>query len=103
MIRLPRWLGLHSTQPFEIHGFCDASEKAYAAVVYIRFKKENEYVTRLIISETRVAPFKVLTIPRLELCAAKLLMDVEVSILSTLGENVQQIYNWSDSQIVLHE
>ena len=58
---------------FELHGFCDASEAAYAAVAYFCTldSKGNPHVS-LITSKTKVAPIKRLTILRLELCGAHL-------------------------------
>lgn len=37
----PRWLGCQSTDQVEIHGFCDASQHAMAASVYIRSINEE--------------------------------------------------------------
>ena len=55
----------------QLHRFSDASEKAYAGVVYIRMVDSAGGVhTSLIISKTKIAPIKRLTIPRLELCGA---------------------------------
>ena len=55
----------------QIHGFSDASEKAYAAVIYLRSTYGNGSVSVCIItSKTRVAPIKPHTIPRLELLGA---------------------------------
>ena len=53
----------------QLHGFSDASEDAYAAVVYIRATGSDgrSYVS-LVTSKTKVSPIKRLTIPRLELC-----------------------------------
>jgi hypothetical protein len=43
----------------EIHGFCDASERAYAAAVYIRTTDQRgTFHTSLVISKTKVAPIK---------------------------------------------
>ena len=57
--------------PFELHGFCDASEYAYAAVVYLWMTDLHGNVeVTLVTSKTKVAPMKRLTIPRLELCGA---------------------------------
>ena len=54
-----------------LHGFGDASPKAYCAVVYARVTQHNGNVkTHLVMSKTRVAPTKVVSSPRLELLAA---------------------------------
>ncbi len=53
----------------ELHGFCDASERACGAIVYLRMTDTNgEVQTSLLTSKTKVAPIKRLTIPRVELC-----------------------------------
>ncbi len=58
----------------QLHGFCDASEDAYAAVVYLRtVDPEGSVCVTLVTSKTRLEPIKRLTIPRLELCGAHLL------------------------------
>ena len=58
----------------QLHGFCDASEVAYAGVVYIRgIDDQGEVHTSLVMAKTKVAPLKRLTIPRLELCGAVIL------------------------------
>lgn len=46
-------------------GFCDASSKAYAAVVYLRFKDESSGFVgaQLITAKTRVTPVGGMTIP----------------------------------------
>jgi hypothetical protein len=38
-IQIPRWLNINSEIQIQIHGFADASEKAYAAAVYIKVPK----------------------------------------------------------------
>lgn len=43
----------------ELHGFCDASEQAYAAVVYLRMTDTDGNVQiALVTSKTKVAPIK---------------------------------------------
>lgn len=39
-VRVPRWIGQYTpNNELEVHGFADASENAYAAVVYLRCKQ----------------------------------------------------------------
>ena len=58
----------------QIHGFSDASEKAYAAVIYLRSTYGNESMSvHIIASITRVAPVKTQTIPRFEILVATIL------------------------------
>ncbi|GFV28629.1 DUF1758 domain-containing protein [Trichonephila clavipes] len=71
-ISIPRFMGIDQNSDIILHGFCDASTKAYAAVVYLKSKQEIHLVS----AKTRVAPIKQLTIPRLELCGALLLAEL---------------------------
>ena len=71
-IKLPRWYQTSDEAHIELHGFADASEKAYAGVVYLRVKTLNGAHVSLIAAKTRVASLKVMTLPRLELCVALL-------------------------------
>ncbi|XP_039303907.1 uncharacterized protein LOC120357485 [Solenopsis invicta] len=55
----------------QLHGFCDASERAYGACVYVREQiRPDKIKIALICSKSRVAPMKALSLPRLELCGA---------------------------------
>ena len=61
----------------QLHGFSDASEKAYSGVVYLRMQDSNGLIhTSLVASKTRVAPIKRITIPRLELNGALILAQL---------------------------
>ena len=52
-------------ESIELHGFGDASNVAFGAVVYIRIvKKSGEVSVNLIASKTRLAPLKSDTMPR---------------------------------------
>uniref|UniRef100_A0A336N0X9 CSON007868 protein n=1 Tax=Culicoides sonorensis TaxID=179676 RepID=A0A336N0X9_CULSO len=56
-----------------LHGFSDASKRGYGAWIYLQCYHVN---SNTVISELRVAPTKSLSIARLGLCAAKLLVDL---------------------------
>jgi hypothetical protein len=62
-------LVLGKGQPTEIqlHGFCDSSERAYGACLYLRsVNQQGEVTTKLLCSKSRVAAVKKITLPRLE-------------------------------------
>lgn len=99
-VNINRWIDTSLNRPIQLHGFCDASERAYAAVVYIRVEtSNNEWTTHLIAAKTRVAPVKQVSLPRLELCGAVLLAKLITSIQSNLKATV--VHTWTDSEIVL--
>ena len=101
---IPRCYFNKQSQPcfMEIHGFSDASEAAYAAVVYLRITDETEIAqTSLVMSKTKVAPIKRLTIPRLELCGAYLLARLMHYVKEILRIPLSNVYAWTDSTIVL--
>ena len=86
----------------ELHGFSDASEDTYAAAVYIRVQDKSGTVhTSLVIAKTKVAPIKRLTIPRLELCGAKLLFHLLRHTQRALNITTPSTFAWTDSTIVL--
>ncbi|CAL8126482.1 unnamed protein product [Orchesella dallaii] len=83
-IHIPRCVIPPETHQFQLHGFSDASEKAYAAAVYLRCLQNNAIVTvHLLASKSKVAPLKQVSLPRLELCAAHLLCNLIESWISS--------------------
>ncbi|XP_055589611.1 uncharacterized protein LOC129741843 [Uranotaenia lowii] len=108
-LSVPRWVGLSvSTQSVEIHGFCDASEKAYGACIYIRSVDQNGSVlVRLLTSKSRVAPLENLkqkkkkqSMPRLELSSALTLAHLYEKVQSSIKLTSAKSYFWTDSMIV---
>ena len=86
----------------QLHGYSDASEEAYAGVVYLRLEDPAGNVhTEIVISKTRVAPIKHLSIPRLELCGAQLLTKLLCHAKKILNIPVTSVFAWTDSTIVL--
>lgn len=100
-VRISRWIGTSSGDNIELHGFCDASMSAYAAVVYVRVSGGE--VTRIqnICAKTKVAPLKVVSLPRLELCGAVLLVKAINDVVAAMQWENVKIHCWSDSTIVL--
>ncbi|XP_065724482.2 uncharacterized protein [Drosophila suzukii] len=99
--RLPRFV-VNDVDNIELHGFSDASTKAYAAVVYSRVTNDDGSISvSLVAAKTRVAPLKQQSLPRLELCAAFLLSQLIRSISSGLRHKNISLFAWSDSSIVL--
>ena len=86
-----------------LHGFADASVKAYCAVVYFVSELCGAYNIELLTSKTRVAPNKSHTIPRLELMSGRILAQLMSSVKHALGSEVEIIetYFWLDSKTAL--
>ena len=57
---------------YQLYGFCDASIRAYAAVVYLVIETDVGNYVKFVVSKTHVAPIQSQTIPRLELLSALL-------------------------------
>ncbi|GFX78607.1 integrase catalytic domain-containing protein [Trichonephila clavipes] len=85
-----------------LQGFADASEAAYGAVVYLQcFLHNGVAKVSILASKFRVAPIRVISIPRLELCACVLLAQLLKKIRSTLKLNISDIVLHTDSTIAL--
>ncbi|XP_058792183.1 uncharacterized protein LOC131664808 [Phymastichus coffea] len=87
----------------QLHVFCDASKKAFAAAAYLRITDRDAKVhLALVMAKTRVAPVKPSTIPRLELQAALLGARLAATIEQELDLKIHSRTFWSDSTTVLH-
>ncbi len=87
---------------YELHNFADASFTGYGACSYLRAVSETGQIScSLIIGKARVAPTKLMTIPRLELSAAVTsVRNGDVVKRELEIENLQEYY-WTDSRVVL--
>lgn len=86
----------------ELHHFSDASTYGYGQCSYLRHLKEDGRVhCALVIGKSRVAPIKVITIPRLELTAAIVSVEASNILKEELGLTDIDEYFWTDSKVVL--
>lgn len=85
----------------ELHHFSDASSHGYGQCSYIRVVSEDRVHCSLVIGKARVAPTKVVTIPRLELTAAVVFSAISSMLKEELELKIDQEYFWTDSQVVL--
>lgn len=103
-ISVPRHVLLSTYITLQIHGFTDASMKAYGSCIYLRTVDSYDKVyCQLLTAKSRVAPIKSISVPRLELCGAVLLSKLVNKSIEALKINMDQsqIYLWTDSEIVL--
>ncbi len=85
-------------QSMQLHGFSDASEVAYSAAVYLR--SVAECGVSLVMSKTKIAPIRRLTIPHLELCGASLLAILLSHTKHLFATPTHGVYAWTDSTVV---
>lgn len=86
----------------EVHTFCDASEKAFGAAVYLSYRTDAGRHVSLIISRARVAPLKRVTLPRLELIGALVASRLSKTVCTALKipDEVPRFF-WTDSMVAL--
>ncbi|XP_055527354.1 uncharacterized protein LOC129719975 [Wyeomyia smithii] len=89
------------TNEIQLHVFVDASENGYATVAYFRYEDGGVIECAFVAAKTRVAPLKYVSIPRLELEAAKIGMRLAHSIGETHRIAPRRRFFWSDSRDVL--
>ena len=75
----------------EIHSFSDASDNGIGQISYVRMiNQRNEVPVSFLMAKSRVAPIKPISIPRLELTAAVVSVNVTRMLKSELDvDNVQ--------------
>ena len=99
-LRLPRCFLQVKTAVKEksVHIFADASEQAYGAVAYLRVVYEdNTTSVSFVAAKTRVTPLRAVSIPRLELLAAHLGLQLSQKIATSLQIPTERHTFWTDS------
>lgn len=101
-LELSRYVPAYNRQG-DLHVFCDASEKVYAAAVYFVSDNpnENEKTSSLVAAKARVAPLKTISIPRLELQSCVLGTRLADTVKKQTDYVIRKCHYWSDSRTVL--
>lgn len=101
-VRVPRYVFAQDRVRCELHGFSDASLKAFGCCIYVRVENSVGNISvHLLCAKSKVAPISTQSLPRLELCAALLLSKLLRQVLESFGLAFDQIFLWTDSEIVL--
>jgi hypothetical protein len=95
-------IGVQTPTQVELHGFCDSSQLAYGASIFVKsFNKNGDIQVRLLTAKSRVAPIKTQTLPRLELCGAVLVSELMTEVKKSLNCEIDNEFYYTDSTIVL--
>ena len=85
-------------QSSQLHHFADASQDGYGAVSYLRQVNDTGAIhCSLVMSKSRVAPLKKITISRMELTAATVAVRINHMIHQTLDVPIDETFFWTDS------
>ncbi|XP_070075654.1 uncharacterized protein [Drosophila takahashii] len=95
---MPKQLSGHQV---EMHTFVDASKSGFAAVCYLRIKFGPAIHCYLLGSKTKVAPLRLVSIPRLELMGATLGARLAYEVETSLTMHICKRIFWTDSRTVL--
>jgi hypothetical protein len=103
-LKIPRCYSWNAYQAdsIQLHVFCDASEKAFAAVAYLRVEYEDQVDVSFAMGKTRVSPLKCVSIPRLELQSAVMAVRLADTIVEGHTLKIDEVHYWGDSKTVLY-
>ncbi|XP_045445582.1 uncharacterized protein LOC123653632 [Melitaea cinxia] len=104
-LALPRCYSMEIAPGSEVqlHVFNDASEQAFATTAYWRIRHEDGAIeVAHVMGKAKVAPLKLLTIPRLELQAAVIGARMASVIVKEHTWKPSKVVYWTDSKTVLH-
>ena len=85
----------------EVHIFSDASRDAIASVAYLKLMSENQCDVSFLLGKAKVSPVHGHTIPRPELCAAVLSIELADLVKEHLDIPSSDFHYYTDSKVVL--
>ena len=84
-----------------LHIFSDALDIGNSSVRYLSCNYPERVEVMFLMARCRVAPLKLVTIPRLELCAALIGTRLATFLVKEIGFEISEIVFWTDSTTVL--
>ena len=101
-LQLHGLMSFPDTTHYWLLGFCDASDKGFAAVVYARIDSADNFAVEFA-SKTKLAPLSCSTTPRLELFGMLILSRLILNVYKCFSERWEGIRMqlWTDSLINL--
>ena len=104
-ITTPRSYFSGNFEDLELHMFGDSSQEVFSAVAFLRARVTTssgpQTELAFVLDKARVAPMKVMTVPKLELQAALLAARLKQDICRALTVKVNRVFMWTDSTTVL--
>ena len=104
-VHIPRTyasFSISKAQHTELCAFSDASVKAISAVAYLKVTNEQgQGEVGFVFGKSKLAPQPELTIPRLELCAAVLAVEIAELVIREIDLKMETVKFYTDSRVVL--
>lgn len=101
-LTIPRCYWDIEADVYELHTFCDSSEKGLGCVSYLKMVKNDLCNVAFVMGKSKVVPRRTtLSIPRLELIAAVIGANMHRNIKSSIQLPISRGYLHSDSSVVL--
>lgn len=85
----------------QLHVFVDASKQNCVAVAYLRLETSGKVKCCLVGAKTKVAPLKLMSIPKLELVAAQIGARLSVNLSESFSFKTNATF-WTDSKTVMN-
>ncbi|XP_049300118.1 uncharacterized protein LOC125772715 [Anopheles funestus] len=101
-LRVPRFVAQPNHEILQLHLFADASQGAYGACCYVRAESSRGTTVRLLAAKSKVVSLaNTHSIARLELCAARLAVQLFQKVIRALNIS-STVICWTDSMTVMH-